>query len=104
MRGKTGAQRMNASAFFNPRSFLGLVEDMPGFVSAQRAILGSVGEKPDRRPVAFPILAQLCEQIVGQDGIGVLSALALLHTDGEARRVGICDSDTQQLAPAQSSR
>jgi hypothetical protein len=61
MGSKAGAQRMNASAFSETRSFFGLVEDVPGFTSAQRAILCSVGEKPDRRPVAFPIKAQLLE-------------------------------------------
>jgi hypothetical protein len=35
------------------------------------AVLGSVGEKPDRRPVAFPILAQLHKQLLRQDGIDV---------------------------------
>src|SRR5215207_9527139 len=104
MGGKAGAQRMNASAFFTPRSFLGLVENMPSFVSAQRAVLGSVGEKPNRRPVAFPLRAQLCEKFLRQDGIAVLAAFALLDTDSHARRIDICDLDTHQLAQPQSSR
>jgi hypothetical protein len=91
MGGKAGAQRMNASAFFETRSFFGLVKDVPGFVSAQRAVLRSVGENPERRPVAFPLLAQLCEQVLRQDGIAVLTAFALLHPDSHARRIDVCD-------------
>src|SRR6266511_4370572 len=104
MGGKAGAQRMNASAFFNPRSSLGLVEDMPGFVSAQRAILRAVGEKPNRRPVAFPIRAQLREEVVRQDGIAVLSAFALLHPDSHARSIDVCDLEFRLLGRTQSGR
>src|SRR4030095_7632618 len=103
MGGKAGAQRMNASAFFNPRSSLGLVEDMPGFISAQWAVLSSVGEKPNRRPVAFPILAQLHKQLLRQDGITVLAALALLDADSHARSIDVCDLESYQLTHPQAS-
>jgi hypothetical protein len=64
---------------------------MPGLPSAQGAVLGSVGEKPDGRSVAFPILTQLREQFLRQDGMAVLPAFTLLHTKGHARRIDVCD-------------
>ena len=91
MGGKAGTKAMNTTALFKPRSFLRRVEDVPGFVSAQRAVVRSVGENPERRPVAFPLLAQLCEQVLRQDGIAVLTAFALLHPDSHARRIDVCD-------------
>src|SRR5882724_10958648 len=78
--------------------------NIPGFVSAQRAVLRAVGEKPNRRPVAFPIRAQLREEVVRQDGIAVLSAFALLHPDSHARSIDVYDLEFHQLAHSESGR
>jgi hypothetical protein len=91
MRGEAGTKAVHTTALFKPCSFLRRAEDVPGFGSAQGAVLGPVRENPDRRPVAFPLLAQLREQLLRQDGIAVLPAFALLHAQGHARRIDVCD-------------
>ena len=75
MGGEARTKAVNATALLEPRSFLRRAEDVPGFTSAQGTVLGSVGEKPDRRSVAFPILTQVREQVLRQDRIAVLPPL-----------------------------
>jgi hypothetical protein len=91
MGGEAGTKAVNTTALFKPCSVLRRAEDVPRFSSAQGAVLGSVGEKPDRRPVAFPILTQLHEQVLRKDSIAVLATFALLYTKGHARSIDVCD-------------
>jgi hypothetical protein len=39
-------------------------QPVPRFSSTQGAVLGSIRKKPDRRPVAFPILTQFHQQVL----------------------------------------
>ena len=95
---------MNTTALFKPRSLLRRAEDVPGFPSAQGTVLGPVGKKPDRWPVAFPILAQLREQVLRQDRIAVLPAFTPFHADGHALRIDVCDLEVHQLTDSESCR
>src|SRR4030095_4399967 len=98
MGGKARPKAVNATALFEPRSSLRRVEDVPGFTSAQGTVLGSVGEKPDRRSVAFPILTQVREQVLRPDRIAVLAAFAPCHTRvSELVNLKITDIDAQRM-------
>ena len=104
MGGKAGPKAVNATALFEPRSSLHRAENVPGFTSAQGTVLGSVGEKPDRRSVAFPILTQVREQVLRQDRIAVLAAFAPFHTKRHALRIDVCDLEIHQLTDSESCR
>src|SRR4029453_12925293 len=101
MGGEAGTKAMNTTALFKPRSLLRRAEDVPGFLSAQGTVLGPVGKKPDRWPVAFPILAQLHKQLLRQDGIAVLPAFTPFHTKGHAGRIDVCDLEIHQLTDSE---
>jgi hypothetical protein len=80
MSGKTCPQAVYATTLFKARSSLGRIEDVPRFVSTQRAVLGSVGEKPDRGPVAFPIHTQFRKEVLRQNRVTVFAAFTLPDT------------------------
>jgi hypothetical protein len=91
MSSKTCPQAVYATALFKARSSLDRIEDVPRFVSTQRAVLGSVGEKPDGGPVAFPIHTQFSKEVLRQNRVTVFAAFALPDTKRHARRIDVVD-------------
>src|SRR5262245_43947296 len=104
MGGEAGTRAVNTPALLKLCSSLRRVKDMPGFTSAQGTVLGSVGEKPDGRPVVFPILPQLHKQLLRQDGIAVLAAFAPLDPKGHAGRIDVFNLEIHYLPDSKSCR
>jgi len=104
MGGEARTKAVNTTAFFEPCSFFRRAEDVPSFCSTQGTVLGSIRKKPERRPVAFPVLTQFHEQVLRQDGIAVFPAFTPFHKKRHAGRIDVCDFKIDQLADSEPCR